>query len=356
MNNPLKNFFVRLSLNDKMLFIKHLSIAIRSGMTLLSGIQMIRSQTKSGSLKKILDVLLVDIDNGMFLSTSLEKFHGVFGDLFINIVRVGEASGTLTENLNYLAEELKKREELRKKVRGALIYPAVIMAATFGIAGAMIVFVFPKILPVFSSLRVELPITTRMLIALADFMTNNGILMALGIVFFFAGIWLLIKIPTIKFVLHRTLLVLPIFGKVATSVNMANTARTLGLLLKSGIKIVEAVGITADTTANLVYKREIKGAAELVKTGEYFSGYLMKHPNLFPSIMVNMISVGENTGNLSENLEYLAEYYEGEVDDFVRNLSSIIEPVLLLLMGLIVGFIAISIISPIYSITQSLTR
>ncbi len=352
----IKNPFVRVSLNDRVLFVKHLAIGIKSGMTLLSAIRMIQNQTKSKSLKKILDGVSIDLDNGVFLSTSLEKYHNVFGDLFINIVRVGEASGTLTENLNYLGDEMKKQNDLRKKVRGAMIYPIVVLCATVGIAGAMIVFVFPKILPVFASLRVELPITTRILIRTADIVTKQGIYVVFGFIAFIVGWWLLLKIKSVRFVVHRVSITLPIFGKIMQSVNMASISRTLGLLLRSGIKIVEAVSITAETTANLVYREELKHAADMVRTGEYMSKHFIKSPRLFPSIMVNMVSVGEETGNLTENLSYLAEYYENEVDDFVKNISSIIEPVLLLFMGIIVGFIAISIISPIYSITQSLSN
>ena len=355
MKNPFQNAFLHVSLGDKVLFVKHMAIAIRSGMTLLSAVQMIRMQTRSGSLKKILDIILVDLDNGIFLSTSLEKFHNIFGDLFINIVRVGEASGTLTENLNYLGEEMKKRDELRKKVRGALIYPAVILFATLGIASAMIIFVFPKILPVFQSLKVKLPFTTVLFINISDFVIHKGHYLVLGIIVVIICWTLLMRLPAVRFVIHRIILTVPLFGTITKNLNMANIARTMGLLLKSGIKIVESVSITADTTANPVYKKELKEVAEVVKTGEFISRHLLRNPALFPSIMVNMISVGEETGNLPENLAYLAEYYETEEDDFVKNISSVIEPVLLLVMGLIVGFIAISIISPIYQITQSLT-
>ena len=348
--------FLRVSLNEKVLFVKHLSIAVKSGMTLISGIQMIRTQTKSPSLKKILDTVIRDLDNGIFLSVSLEKYISVFGELFINIIRVGETSGTLTENLNYLADEIKKSDSLRKKVRGAMIYPAVVLGATFGMSGTMILFVFPKIMPIFQSLKVELPITTKIFIGFANLFINYWLISILSFIGLIILFILLKKITIVRYYIHLLILKLPIFGKIIRSVNVANMTRTMSLLLNSGIQIVEAITITSKTTVNLVYKKELIGAAEVVKQGDYFSKYILKKPDLFPTIMSNMISVGEETGNLSENLKYLSEYYESEVDDFIKNLSSIIEPMLLLIMGIVVGFIAISVISPIYSITETLGR
>lgn len=355
MDIPFKFLFLRVPLGERILLVRHLSIAVRSGMSLLESLRMIQKQTKSSSLKKILDTVIVDVDNGAFLSTSFEKFKNIFGDLFISVVRVGEASGTLTENLNYLAEEMEKGNALRKKVRSALVYPVIIMGATFGIATMMMVFVFPKVLPVFQSLRIKLPFATIALIAVANFIAKQGFYAVIGLAALIIGFRFLLRVRRARFYFHRALIALPLFGNMVRNVNMANFARTLALLLKSGVKIVEAVSITSDTMANLVYKDELKKAADMVKTGEYLSKYFREKENLFPAILINMIAVGENTGNLSENLVYLAEFYENEVDDFVKNLSSILEPILLLVMGLIVGFIAVAIISPIYRITQSLT-
>jgi type IV pilus assembly protein PilC len=149
---------------------------------------------------------------------------------------------------------------------------------------------------------------------------------------------------------------MPVLKRMIIQVNMTNFSRTLGLLLRSGVNISEAISITADTTTNLVYHHELKASAAVLQKGQFLSSYLEKNKKLFPPIASNMIKVGENTGNLVDNLDYLSEYYEGEVDDFVKNLSSIIEPALMIVMGLIVGFIALSIITPIYSLTQGLQQ
>ena len=348
------SFFKRVSLQDKILFCRHLSIGLKSGMTLLNVLKMIRNQPHSNFFRKIMDSLITDVTNGVFLSKSLEKFKSTFGGLFINIIKVAETSGTLPENLNYLAQELRKRHELQSKVRGALIYPIIILVVTIVIATSMIIFVFPKLLPLFASLKVELPLPTKILLFIADFLTDYGLWFFLGLVIFLGAFRLSLRLKSFRFLLHRFLIFLPLFGKVMVNLNLVNSARTLSLLLRSGVKIVEAINITSDTITNLVYKREFTKSSEVVRKGEFLSKYFGKKKKYFPTIFVNMVEVGENTGNLTDNLNYLAEYYEGEVDDFVRNLSGIIEPIMLIFMGVIVGFIALAFITPMYKLTQGL--
>lgn len=347
-------FHITVSLKEKILFCKHLAIAIKSGMSLLDSLRMLRNQKHKKSFYKVIDTLIVDVTSGIFLSKSLEKFSATFGPLFINVIKIAETSGTLPENLNYLAQELQKRQELVGKIRGAMIYPIIIFFVTIIIATGMVVFVFPKLLPLFSSLHVELPLTTRMLIALTRFLSAFGLWVLLGLVIAAINGYLLVRLKTIKHLLHRLLLRLPIFGEIAVYVNLVTISRTIGLLLKSGIQIIDAINITANVVSNLVYREKLAEAAEQVRKGEFISKYFTSRPKYFPSIFSNMVEVGENTGNLSENFNYLGGYYEAEVDDFVKNLSSIVEPIMLVFMGVIVGFIALSFITPLYKLTQGL--
>lgn len=349
-----QKLFFRVPLEEKMLFTKHLSIMIKSGMPLLDSLWLLRKQANSKVFKKILNQIAIDIDNGQFLSVGLERYLSVFGDFFINVIRVGEASGTLAENLNYLHEEIRKNYELRRKVKGAMIYPVIILFATFGIGGLLMFFVFPKIIPIFTSLRVELPFMTRALIQVINILTSYGIYIAMGFIFLVFSFFALLQVPSIRFIWHRILLVLPFVGNVSVNINITSFARTLASLLKSGIKIVDAVLITSDTMPNLVYKSELKKIAENIKAGESISDYIIKKEKIFPPIFSQMIQVGESTGHLDENLVYLANFYEAEVDEVFKNLSTILEPVLLLIMGVIVGFVAIAIITPIYGITKNL--
>jgi len=356
LKNYFKNFFLRVPLQEQVVFARHLAIMAKSGMPLLDSLVMLQKQTKSRSLAKILKKVSVDVSNGQFLSASLEQFSEVFGPLFINIIRVGEASGILSENLNYLAEELKKKKEMRSKVIGAMVYPMVILVATFGITGLLTVFIFPKILPVFTSLNVKLPVTTQILIKVSNLLTNYGgyvVLIFMASVFFFV---MLLKIRAIKYVYHTIILHTPIVGKLIKAVNLTNMCRTLGLTLKSGVQVVEAINITADSLSSMVYQKEIRAIAVELTRGEAIAVHLMKYPSLFPPMVAQMVMVGETTGNLSETFLYLSEFYEGEVNDFTKNLSNVLEPLLMVVMGVIVGFVALSIITPIYQVTQTLQQ
>jgi type IV pilus assembly protein PilC len=333
-----------------------MEIMIKSGMQILQGLEMLKKQTKSRSFRKILDQMIQDVKNGHFLASSLERYNNVFGEFFINLVKVGESSGTLSENLQYLTEELKKKDELKKKIRGAMVYPIIILVATLGITSILAFFIFPKILPILRSINVPLPMVTIWFIAISEFISSYGGWVIAGLFSFIVGFWLIIKLPRVRFVWHQIALVIPFVSDLVKHVNIITFSRTLGLLLKAGIKIVEALDITANTLPNLVYKKEIKVISEGVKKGDQMSKYLSENEHLFPVILSQMVIVGENTGKLEESLLFLADFYEGEMDETTKSLSSFLEPVLLLAMGLIVGFVAVAIITPIYKITQTLGR
>jgi type IV pilus assembly protein PilC len=352
----MSNIFLKVPVQEKIIFARHLAIMVKASMSLVDGLKMLKKQTKSKSMAKILDQLASDVSSGQFLASSMEKFKNIFGDLFINVIRVGEAGGILYENLNYLAEELKKKNELRKKIIGAFIYPAVVIGSTFGIAGLLAVYIFPKIVPVFTSLGVKLPFTTRALMATSSFLINNGLWVLVGLIVFIIAIWLIRKIRLVSLLLAKVTLGIPLIGKMVRDYNLANFCRTLGLLLKSDIKVVEAVNTTADSLSNLAYKNALKKIAQEVIKGEEISKHLEKNTHLFPPMLTQMIAVGEKTGNLSETFLYISDFYEEELDEVVKNLSVVLEPILMVMMGVIVGFVAVSIITPIYSVTQNLGR
>ncbi len=350
-----QRLFLRVPLAEKILFTKHLSMMLGAGMTEVDGVRLIRKQIKGRGFGKIMDRIISNLESGQFLSTALTLFPAAFNQLFVSLIKVGEISGTLPENLDHLSKELKKSSQLKAKVRSALIYPLVILVATVGISALLIFFVLPKIIPVFLSLNVELPAETKFMIAASSFLVQYYLFIILGIVALAIILWLLLRIKPIHYLYHRLILMLPIFGKISINYNVANITRSLGIFLKSGIHIVEAVTTTAEST-NEVYSKILRQAAEEIKKGQQFHTYLESFPKIFPPTVSRMIEVGENTGQLSENLFYLADFYENEVDEITKNLSSILEPILLVLMGGMVGFVAISIIKPIYSLSTSLTR
>ncbi len=336
------------------MFAKRLSILVKSGVPIFESLQILKRQSASPVAKKIFEKVVADVENGQFLSTSLGQYKKIFGDLAVNIIRVGEMSGTLQENLNYLAEELDKKQVLRRKVVSALIYPLIIFVGTVGISILLTVLIFPKIMPIFLSFKFELPITTKILIFVSGIFVHYGFFLLLGLVVIAIGIWALFKIEQTRYVFEHLVFKIPIFGRLSQSYHMSNFCRTLGLLLKSQIVIVQAATITADTMSSVVYRREIHSIAEHLKKGGRISAHLDKKIKLFPPMVSQMISVGETTGNLSETLSYVSEMYENEVEMITKNLSTLIEPALMIVMGVIVGFIAVSIITPIYEITQHL--
>ncbi len=347
--------FEHISLQDKINFARHLSLVIKAGLPIYEGLKIIQTQAESPILKKVVADLIEDVNNGKFLADGLERYNHLFGGFFINIVRVGETSGTLAKNLLYLAEELKRSKELESKVRSAMVYPLVILIATISVAGFLTFYVFPKLIPVFASLNVQLPITTRIMLGTLHFVQSYGIYLLIGIILFIVALRLAIKnVAAIKYGFDRMLLTFPVVSQLIVGVNMVNFTRVLGLLLKSGVKIVEALKITAATFNNSVYRRVILLANEEITKGGQMGAYLSNKKKLFPALVSGMILIGEGTGNLEENLEYLSEYYDGEVDTKLHALTSLIEPVMLLFMGLLVGFVALSIITPIYSISQGI--
>jgi type II secretory pathway component PulF len=347
--------FMHFSVYEQAHFAKRLAMVLRSGIPILEGLSMIATQYQSRSSSYIYGHLLESVANGHSLSSSMSKFRTIFGDFCINIVRVGETSGTLHENLDYLAEELKKKQALKKKVIGALVYPAVIIFATIGISLVLTVYIFPKITPIFQSFHSELPLTTRILINFSGFLMQSGLWLLLGIVVSSVGIGFSMRIRSLRLLRDKAILKLPLLGTLSQYYNIANMTRTLSLLLKSDVGVVTALSIVRDSTQNLAYREALQRIETEVVKGHKISHELLKNQHLFPTLVSQMVMVGEQTGNLSDSLMYISNMYDEEITDLTKNLTTMLEPILMVVMGLVVGFIAISIITPIYGITQQLT-
>ena len=345
-----------MSIKEQTFFIKRLSFLIRAGVPILESMIMIKAQTRKNNHSIIFQTIIADLSKGLYLSKSLAKFRKIFGDFSINIISSGESAGTLPDTLEYLAEELKKKSTLRKKIATALIYPIIITIATFGITVFLMVYLFPKIMPVFTSLHITLPLSTRVVIFFSNFLKDYGLVLIILLLTCITSIMVTLKQNQVfHFYFDKLIIKLPLIGNVVKNYNLANITRSLGLLLKSGLTLAETLEITTRITGNLVYKEELKNMMSVTNRGERMSVYLTASRELFPDVVAQIISVGERSGNLSHSLIYLSELYETEVDDFTKNLSSTIEPILMIVMGILVGFIAISIITPIYSITQNLS-
>ncbi len=250
----LSNFFLRVPLSEKILFTKHLAIMTKSAMSTVESLKLIRKQVRSKFFGSILDKVTVEVENGQSLATAFNQFRHVFGELFVNIIALGETSGTLSENLEYLSAELAKSRQLKSKIRSAMVYPIVIMIATIMVLAILVFFVLPKLTSVFTSLNIDLPITTKILIGSINFIQNYYLYIAGGFLGLIVIFIVLIRLPLVKYAFHRFLISMPIVGHISQNYNMAVMTRTLGLLLKSGMKILEAISITSTILSNSVYK------------------------------------------------------------------------------------------------------
>lgn len=338
---------------DIMLFTKHLSVALKSGLALIEGLEMLGDQAK-GKMKKMIMEVRNKVSGGNSFYASLHDFESHFSPIYLNMIHLGEQSGTLQENLERLALELKASISLQKKIRSALIYPIMVFIAVFGLGMSVAIFVLPKILPLFTTLDVELPVTTRALIFIANILENHGLSIFLGTFAFLAFLFWFLKRNFIKPITHRVLLLLPVLNETVKNINLERFNRTFGILLDTGLTVNESLNITSESIENRVYRKAIKSVARRVESGSSISSLLAIYPDLFPPITTKMIAVGEKTGNMAGTMKYLGEFYQEEVDEAIKNLSTIIEPMLLIIIGIVVGTVAISILGPIYEITGSL--
>ncbi len=338
---------------EKVFFAQNLQVMVKAGLSVSIALKTLAEQTTNKAFKNLLLDIHQNVDRGNPLSDALAAYPKVFPELFVNMVRAGEKSGKLEDVLLHLANQMRKQHQLVSKVRGALTYPIIVVMAMIGIAVAMIVFVIPKITAIFQEVNATLPLPTRMLIGLSDFVINNGLWVTLGTI---AAIVLFIRVihtRSGRFAWHGLLLRLPIISPILHKINLAKFARTFSSLLKTDIPIVQAFQITATTLGNTHYRRAIETAAERVKKGVQVHTIIGEYSHLFPPLVVQMVAVGEETGTIDTILEELALFYEDDVDRTMANLSTILEPILILILGAGVGGLAVSIILPIYSLTQA---
>jgi type IV pilus assembly protein PilC len=350
---PVNTLFLHFSVKDKTLFVRRLAFLTKAGISVLESLTIIHTQTKAKRKQALYANIAANLSAGHSLATSLTPYIPQFGKFTINLIKTGEAAGTLPQNLIYISEELEKRSLLEQKIRNALIYPLFITISSIAVTAGLIVFIFPKILPILISLNVELPWTTKVLLVVGEFLSTYGLITIFGLIIATISIEKMRRdIPTVHYSVDWLLLHLPIAKSLTQTYISTQFCRTLSLSLKSGIMFTEALDSTADTTDNLIYKNLFKKLSGHVKQGGRISTILQTNAHLFPPMLPELIAIGETTGNLTNTLEHLSHQHEADVDSMTRNLSHAIEPLLLLLMGILVGIVAISVIAPIYEVTQ----
>ncbi len=348
----LSAIFQRVPIIEKVLFARYFALMLRAGLDVKRALATLQQQTRSKPMQEALGIVHQGVDRGQTLAESMSGFPNVFSDLFISFVRVGESTGRLQESLEILAAQLQKEFELRRAVRGGMLYPIVIVAALVAVGFAMMVFVVPKLVEVFEGFDVELPLATRILIGISGFMEHYWYLVLLGVGALAFAWWWIYRIKSVRETILHTLLYVPIIGPIMQKINLARFSRNLSSLLASGVSFIEALEILGDNTPHPSYAKIFEAAEDHVKQGKVLSDFLMEFKRLFPPLVINIIKVGEETGELDDVLKEVALFYEGEVDQTMKNLTSIMEPVLMVGIGLAVGGLAISIISPIYSLVN----
>ncbi|MBU2103454.1 type II secretion system F family protein [Patescibacteria group bacterium] len=341
-------------MDERITFTKNLAAMISAGLTLSRALSVIERQSTNKALKRIVIDLEERVKKGDAFHEGLAAHSNVFSELFIAMTKAGEESGTLAESLSVVARQMEKANTLQKKVKGAMIYPSIILSAVIVIGILMLMYVVPTLSNTFKELGVELPAATRAIVGASDFMANNVILVFILLGASFGGLFFFLKSKiggkTLLFVSLR----LPIIGELVRETMSARGARALSSLLSSGVEMLSALKITSEVVGDNVFGKVVDEAAERVRKGEALSAAFTDHPKLYPLFVADMIAVGEETGKVADMLGQVAQYYETDVEDRTKDLSTIIEPVLMLFIGTVVGIFAMSMISPIYSLSDKI--
>ena len=350
----LQAIFSHVSLLEKLTFTKNLAVTLRAGLPVSKALNVILKQTSNPYFSRIIGSIAHDVESGEALSDSMGEFPKIFPPIFINMVKVGESGGQLDVTLEYLGKNMSRDYNLLRRTRGALLYPGVVMFTLIVIGYLMFTFVLPKLTSTFKEFDTELPVLTRGIIKTVDIFSHYSILILIVVIAVFAGFLFWRKTKSGRAILNRLNLSIPIIKSIVKKINLARFTIIFGGLLRSGMPIINALSVTANTMTNLYYQKALTEASEKVKMGVDLVVALERYPKLFTPMVTQMIQVGEESGTMEKVLEEVANFYEAEVDDTVKNLSSIIEPVLVVVIGVVVGVLAVGLILPIYNIGQNI--
>ncbi len=339
---------------EKINFARNLGSMIAAGLPLSRALSVLERQAHNKNMKTIITEVRTSIDKGLTFADALSKHPKVFPPLFAAMVHAGEQSGTLADSLKVISSQLESSYNLERRVRGALMYPSVIICAMIIVAILMFTFVIPTLMKTFTELHVELPFTTRIILGISDVMQNYGLFVLIGvaIIGFIFVRWS--RTAGGKNINHSLMLRMPILGGMVREVNTARTARTLSSLLGAGVDFVESVSITAQVIQNVHFRDVLEKAGEAIKKGDLMSQVFAANVKLYPVFLSEMMSVGEETGKIGEMLEGVAHYYEDDVDQKTKDMSTIIEPVIMIVIAAGVGFFAVAMISPMYSLVNAI--
>ena len=353
-NTWVSDHLSRVPIMQKILFVSHLKTMVKAGLSLIDALRILSAEIENKKLKKVIGEITLGVEGGSQLSEVLAKYPKIFPSIYVSMISAGETAGRMETALEQVSVQMKKNHELTSRIKGAMMYPAVIVIAMIGISVEVVVFILPKLLIMFKDFGAELPLPTKILIFITDSTAKYGLwMLAVIILLVITAVWL-IKKPKVKKVVHAGNLALPIIGVIIKKINLARFTLTLSSLLESTIPIIEATRISSEVLGNVIYKESLLIVSESLKKGEALSDILRNFPKIFPPMVTEMIMVGEKAGKTEDMLRELAEYYGNEVDTTMRNFTTIIEPIIILVLGLAVAGIAVAVIMPMYSLSQNI--
>lgn len=344
----------RVGTHDKVIFARNLGAMVEAGLSISRALAVMEKETKNRKLKKVFASLNESVRKGKSLNEALKDFPEVFSPLFVSMVASGEESGGLPKSLRVLSNQMEAVYLLERKVKGAMIYPAIILSIMVIIAALMLIYVVPTLTATFKELNVELPLSTQIMIFMSDFLKNHTFVAILSAFLIISGFYLFSRSAFGRRFYHSAVLKFPIIGLIVRETNVARTARTLSSLLGAGVNVISAFQITEDVVQNIYYKKVLALAKESIKKGEPVAQIFEEHDKLYPTFVAEMVSIGEETGKLGEMLEGVATFYENEVEQRTKDMSTVIEPFLMVVIGAAVGFFALSMILPMYSLVNTI--
>lgn len=350
-----KNKNAKVKKSDLVVFTRQLSTMVSAGVPLVRSLHTLQTQTDNKNFAKVISLISKDIESGMPLADSLEKYPSIFGTIYVNMVRAGEAGGILDEILKRLASQVEKDAAIRKKIKSASAYPIAILCITIIAFFGIMIFVIPKLGAIIKDLGgpdAQLPIYTQILLNASDFMKANAVF----IIFIFVVVLFMlrryIKTPKGRYQFDHLLLKTPVLKTVITKIAIARFSRTFASLMSSGVSVLDALEVTGGAIGNKVIEAELREASKNVRNGRQLSEPLSESP-YFPPIVSQMLSIGEETGQTDTILIKVADFYDEEVDAMIDGLSSLIEPIMIIVLGSVVGLIAASVMGPIASLSQN---
>jgi type IV pilus assembly protein PilC len=339
--------------SDLVLFTRQLSSMLSSGLTLMRSLEILKDQMQNPNMSEIVTTVINDVEEGKTLAQAIEKHPKVFSPIYISIIRAGEQGGLLDKVLARLADNLEKQAKLASTIRSALMYPVIVIVLMVVVMVIMMLFVMPQLSTLYLNLNVPLPLPTLIVIGLSTAMTTFWPIVLVALVLITFGYRKWSRTPDGTLIIDTLILKIPVFGNLIGKTILAEFSRTLGLLVGTGTLVVQALVETADTTGNVNYKNAILGVSKQVEKGVTVGDAMSYYP-LFPSLLIQLVKIGEQTGKIDETLTKASEYFEREVDEAVKGLTTAMEPFIMVILGIGVAFLIISIITPIYSLISSI--